>query len=69
MRAFSTPGVTRDVMPTWMVADATTHSKAEYQRSERVEGEIRRRAKDGKGDAKGEGKGKKGKDAKSHGEG
>ena len=69
MRAFSTPGVTRDVMPTWMVADATTHSKAEYQRSERVEGEIRRRAKDGKGDAKGEGKGKKGKDGKSHGEG
>lgn len=57
MRAVATPGVARDIMPTWSVAEATTHSKAEHQRNERVETEVRRRAKDGKGD----GKGKKGK--------
>lgn len=53
MRAFATPGTTRDVIPSWLVTEASTFSKAEYQRNERVETEIRMR---GKGEGKGKGK-------------
>ena len=63
MRAFGAPGSSRDIVPSWMVSEASTFSKAEHQRSERVEGEIRRRnqndkakgdnPKGGKGDSKG----------------
>ena len=41
MRAVATPGFGRDVMPSWLVSDTTTFSKAEFQRSERVRNEIR----------------------------
>lgn len=43
MRAFATPGAARDVVPSWMVAEATSFSKAEFQRTDRVETEVRRR--------------------------
>ena len=62
MRAVATPGFGRDVVPQWLVADATTFSKAEYQRSERVRGEMRQRTQEDKGnnndEKKGKGKGK-----------
>ena len=62
MRAVGTPGITRDIMPKWSVDEATAFSKAEYQRSERVESEIRRRNRGGGkpdgGGRKGKGKGK-----------
>lgn len=65
MRAFGAPGASRDIVPSWMVSEATTFSKCEHQRSERVESEIRRRNQNdkAKGDnpkgGKGENKGKK----------
>ena len=49
------PGTLRDIAPTWMVDSATAHSKADYQRMDRV-GQLNRRAT-GRGD-KGKGKGK-----------
>ena len=62
MRAFATPGTTRDVIPSWLVSEASTFSKSEYQRNERVESEIKRRGKGtGKGEGKDEAKGKFGK--------
>ena len=67
MRAFSTPGSSRDIVPSWMVSEASTFSKTEHQRSERVESEIRRRnyvEKAGGKDAKGKGKGKEDKTGK-----
>ena len=59
MRAFSTPGAQRDIVPGWMVAEATLFSKSEHQRSERVESEIRRRNYQDKEKGKGRGKGDK----------
>ena len=56
MRAFGAPGSSRDIVPSWMVSEATTFSKCEHQRSERVEEEIRRRSQNDKakgGDPKG----------------
>jgi len=55
MRAVVAPG-TRDVAPSWLVSDATTFSKQEFQRTERVGKDVRQRGK-GKG-KKGDGKGK-----------
>ena len=49
------PGGSADVAPTWMVASATTPSKTEHQRRERVESELKNRKK--KGDPKGGGRG------------
>ena len=46
MRAFATPGSTRDIMPSWALAEATTYSKSEFQRSERVESELKRRTRE-----------------------
>ena len=59
MRAFSIPGAQRDIVPGWMVAEATLFSKSEHQRSERVESEIRRRNYQDKDKGKGRGKGDK----------
>jgi len=36
MLTLTPPGASVDISPTWMVAGATTHSKAEHQRNERV---------------------------------
>ena len=57
------PGSNRDVAPSWLVSDATIHSKNEHQRSERVSAEVRHRATDTKkkGDKGGKGGGKGGK--------
>jgi len=61
MRAVVAPG-SRDVAPSWLVSDATTFSKQEHQRNERVDSEVRWRPRPkGKG-KKGDSKGKKGKD-------
>ena len=57
MRAFSSPGSARDIVPGWMVSEASAFSKVEHQRSERVETEIRRRSAQDK--TKGDSKGKK----------
>ena len=57
MRAFSSPGASRDIVPGWLVAEATLFSKNEHQRNERVEAEVRRRSQSDKKD-KGKGKGK-----------
>eukprot|EP00969_Alexandrium_andersonii_P094343 4168106-Alexandrium_andersonii.AAC.1 len=35
MLAVKAPGSSADIAPSWLVADATAHSKAEYQRHER----------------------------------
>ena len=43
MLAVRPPGMSADVAPSWMVEDATAHSKMEYQRGERVRTEERRR--------------------------
>ena len=55
------PGSAVDLAPTWLVDDATAHSKMEWQRAERVLAERKRhKGKDGK-DKGGKGKDKKGK--------
>ena len=67
IRAVVAPGSNADIAPGWLVTDATVHSKAEFQRSERVQTEARRRptaaarggaALHGKGRGKGKGKDK-----------
>ena len=62
MLAQQAPGMQSDVAPSWMVSDATIHSKMEHQRTERVN-QARKSDGDGKGKhpgGKGDGKGKKG---------
>ena len=51
MLAVRPPGGQTDIAPTWMVDSATTHSRAEFQRSNRVDA-INRRAQKGKGKGK-----------------
>ena len=63
IRAGSAPGSGTDVAPLWLVSDATTFSKAEFQRSDRVLTEGKRRpAASGRRESalngKGRGKGK-----------
>ena len=58
MLALTAPGAAVDIAPSWMVADATAHSKAEHQRDERVWIAASRR---GRGAGGRGGKGKKGK--------
>ena len=36
MLAVQPPGSEMDIAPSWLVTDATAHSKSEFQRSERV---------------------------------
>jgi len=62
MRAISTPGSGKDVVPSWMVNEATTFSKSEFQRGERVATELKRRNADSD---KGKGRGGKAKADKS----
>ena len=57
MLALRAPGSACDIAPSWLVTEATSFSKAEYQRTERVSHLAK---VDSKG--KGKGKGKKGKD-------
>ena len=62
MCAIGTPSTTRDVMPEWYVNDASAFKKVEFQRSGRINTEIRKPdrddgGRDGRG-RKGEGKGK-----------
>ena len=67
MLAVAPPGAGTDIAPTWLVADATVHSKTEHQRDERVRyrpgGGGHYTAEDGEGGGRG-GKGKKGKGKK-----
>ena len=59
IRATAAPGSGLDTAPQWLVTEATTHSKMEYQRGERVIAEWSRRVKGkGKGRDKNQGKGK-----------
>ena len=61
IRGLHPPGSGVDLAPEWLVAEATTFSKAEFQRAKRVESELeRRREWRPKGDAKGNQKGNKG---------
>jgi len=60
------PGVQTDVAPVWLVDNVTQHSKAEFQRADRVakgnktEATINRRRGGPKGDKGGKGDGKSG---------
>ena len=56
------PGSGSDLAPTWLVSEATMHSKNEHQRDERVHQADVRHRKKGDDKGKGKGKGKKGKD-------
>ena len=55
MLAIQPPGAGLDLAPSWLVTDATAHSKAEFQRSERVA--KTRSSSDSAGSGKGGGKG------------
>ena len=59
MRAVCTPGFGRDIVPSWMVAEASQYSKLEHQQTDQVELENKHRNQrlDLK-KTKGEGKGK-----------
>ena len=57
MLAVASPGSQTDIAPTWLVTDATSHSKQEFQRDERSNKSITHKRND-KGDAKGKAKGK-----------
>ena len=57
MLAVKPPGSEVDIAPDWLTTDATTWSKSEHQRNERVK--VASKSKGGK-----DGKGKKGKDGK-----
>ena len=64
MLASRAPGTAADIAPSWMVTEASSHSKAEHQRHERVKAGTKRyddkgkgRGKDGKGKGRGRGAG------------
>ena len=59
LRAVVAPGSAVDIAPNWLISEATTHSKMEHQREERVHSEMRRREPKGPkgGDPKGRGRG------------
>jgi hypothetical protein len=65
MLAVKPPGSSVDIAPEWLVSSATTHSKVEYQREERVKTTNKQQASD-KGGPKGGGGGK---DPKGKGKG
>ena len=58
IRAVIAPGAKLDIAPGWLITEATTHSKMEMQREERIQAEVRRRKEKGKGKGKDKGKGK-----------
>ena len=47
MLAVRPPGSSADLAPTWLVSEATAHSKAEYQRDERVSSAWKRDSRPG----------------------
>ena len=47
MLAVRAPGSSTDLAPSWLVSEATAHSKAEHQRDERVEQASRRTSRGG----------------------
>jgi hypothetical protein len=57
MMAVRPPGVQSCVAPTWLVTEATAHSKAEHQRNERVRGPSAPRRPRGGGAPSGRGAG------------
>ena len=58
MLGVAPPGAEADVAPTWMVEGASTHSKAEYQRDQRVKwSESHSSSSTSKGKGKGKDKG------------
>ncbi len=74
MLAVAVPGHQSDLAPTWMVTDATEHSKREHQRVERVAAERRGfrgrgdgRARGGRGEGDGRGGGGTGGDGAADG--
>ena len=69
MRALVAAGSGSDIAPDWLIGEVTQYFKSEYQRSERVAAELKRRMgkgdpkaapQDGQGGGRGKGKGKKG---------
>ena len=64
MLAVKAPGSEVDIAPSWMVSEATTYSKGEYQRSERVKS-LNKQKEKGDRKGKGDGKSKKGGGASS----
>ena len=64
MLAVAPPGAGTDIAPTWLVPDATVHSKTEHQRDERVRhrhgpsSEVSTAGGAGAGKRKGKGKGR-----------
>ena len=61
MLAVKAPGARVDIAPTWMVEEASKHSKMQYERTQRVRG---RGKGDGNGGGRGRGDGAKGDGAK-----
>ena len=51
MLAVRAPGQDVDVAPSWLVEEATKHSKVEYERTQRTRGRARGRGSEGKGDS------------------
>ena len=47
MLAVAAPGASVDIVPSWLVADCTQHSKMEHQRDERVQASYRARGRGG----------------------
>ncbi len=60
MLAVQAPGANIDIAPEWMVTDATTYSKTEHQRDERVAAAARRGAGRGEGRGRDGGRGQRG---------
>ncbi len=61
------PGTNADIAPKWMLDDANTHSKTEYQRIERGQKLSRFESGGGSGGGKSDGKGRKGGRGGGHG--
>ena len=69
MLAIQAPGSEVDIAPSWMVSEATTHSKTEYQRAERVKNLEKMTANSGGGFGKDGGKGGGGRGGRGGGKG
>jgi len=61
MLALAAPGSATDIAPTWLVSEATLHSKSEHQRDERVYSAQRRGQGRGRGQGDHQGRGGGGK--------
>ena len=70
MMALQAPGGSSDVAPPWIVAEATLHSKTEWQRADRVQKDRSAAAKAGAGRGdQGRGRGDGGKGGRGRGRG